>query len=497
MTRVARETSSIIACLTSVLVCGCVSHTPHIDGGPGAPQQPSMLWPTTPAVREAAMVGERREAAAAIPRPRDSLALESLTLAQAIDLALRNNPATRLSWSQARAAADVYGSTRGRFLPQIVGSVDVTRSRALAQPGRPAFERTQFGPTATLTFLALDLGGRSGTIEASKQTAIAADLAHNAIVESTVLDVESSLFTYLASRALRDAQRTSVEEARAVLSAAEQRHKVGLATIADELQARTALSQSELALETLDGQLSIARGALAVSIGYPANTSVDIAEVPASDSVQFVVESVDSLIARAIRLRPELAQARAQAAAAAANVRAARSANYPSLTVGSTGGLTGFQNTTGLSQRAYSVNLGVRVPVFSGLSNQYDAATASEERDVALARLATTRQQIVLEVFTAYYELQTATRRVKTSTDLLASAQQSETVARARYKEGVGDIVDLLIAQSALALARAQDIQSRWQWRTSLAQLAHDVGALGLRGEPLMPLTPDTTGAPR
>jgi outer membrane protein TolC len=85
-------------------------------------------------------------------------------------------------------------------------------------------------------------------------------------------------------------------------------------------------------------------------------------------------------------------------------------------------------------------------------------------------------------------------RRSITSADLLASATQSETVARARYKEGVGSIVDLLIAQSALATARAQDVQARWQWRTSLAQLAHDTGALGLRGEPLMPLITDTTG---
>jgi outer membrane protein len=490
-----RTIRGAITCLTTVLVGACMLRTPHIDGGPGAPQQPSTLWPTTQQVRDAASKNDAL--VVSTPRLRDSVSLSALTLADAIDLALRNNPATRISWSQARTAADVYGSTRGRFLPQVTGEIDVTRSRALAQPGRPAFERTQFGPTATLSFMALDFGGRSGSIEAAKQTAIAADLAHNAVVEGTILQVESALFTYLASRALRDAQRISLDEARAVLAAAEQRHKVGLATIADELQARTALSQAELALETLDGELSIARGSLAVSIGYPANTSVDIGDVPATDSVGFVVESVDSLIARAVRLRPELAQARAQAAAASADVRAARSASYPSLVVGSSGGLTGFQNTTGLSQRAYSVNLGVRVPLFSGLSTEYQAAAAADERDAALARLQTTRQQIVLQVFSSYYALQTATRRVHTSADLLASATQSETVARARYKEGVGNIVDLLIAQSALATARGQYVQARWEWRTSLAQLAHDVGALGLRGEPLIPMASDTTGAPR
>ena len=68
---------------------------------------------------------------------------------------------------------------------------------------------------------------------------------------------------------------------------------------------------------------------------------------------------------------------------------------------------------------------------------------------------------------------------------------RDELFARERYREGVGSIVDLLIAQSALANARAQSVDARWQWRTSLAQLAHDVGVLNARGDTsFSPLTP-------
>jgi outer membrane protein TolC len=85
-------------------------------------------------------------------------------------------------------------------------------------------------------------------------------------------------------------------------------------------------------------------------------------------------------------------------------------------------------------------------------------------------------------VFSAYYSLQTAARRVRTADDLLASASQSAEVALARYKAGVGTILDLLTAQSALADARAQWIENRWIWRTALAQLAHDIGILDVHG---------------
>ena len=97
-------------------------------------------------------------------------------------------------------------------------------------------------------------------------------------------------------------------------------------------------------------------------------------------------------------------------------------------------------------------------------------------------------------MFVSYYALQTAEARVATADDLLASAQQSVEVAAGRYREGVGSIIDLLTAQTALANARAQQVQSRWQWYTSLAQLARDAGVLGVRGD--TPFSFSTDSAP-
>jgi len=179
---------------------------------------------------------------------------------------------------------------------------------------------------------------------------------------------------------------------------------------------------------------------------------------------------------------PELAASRAQAAAASSQIRVARSGYLPALALGATGANNG-SNNSGFAGRTYSVNLGVQMPVFTGFSNQYDVASAAEQYQAALARAETTKQQIIQQVFTAYYTLKTSTNRVRTAADLLASAIQSESVARGRYREGVGSIVDLLVAQNALANARAQSVDARWQWRTALAQLAHDVGVLNVRGD--------------
>ena len=117
--------------------------------------------------------------------------------------------------------------------------------------------------------------------------------------------------------------------------------------------------------------------------------------------------------------------------------------------------------------------------------------------DPSRARTETLRQEVVFQVFSAYYALQTATRRVRTSEDLLASATQANEVALARYKAGVGSVLDLLASQSALASARAQRVEARLTWSVSLAQLAHDAGVLDPGVENPLRLTNDTTAVPQ
>ena len=453
----------------------CVHAPPSINGAAPVPASPSSLW--IPPAAVVAVVSRDTGHLVSSTMP-----VKQLSLAEVVDLALRNSPSTRLSWAQARAAADAYGSSQGRLLPTVTAGVTANHALSLATPGRPPIERSQYGPSVSLAYTVLDFGGRSGAIDVTRQTAVAFDFTHNATVENTILQVEAAAFGFLSTRAQRDAQKVSVELASAALDAANERHRVGLATIADVLQAQTARSQAQLVLETLEGTLQVARGALAVAMGIPANTPFEIPDVPAADSVHFVTESVDSLIALAVRNRPELASARAQAAAASSQIRVARSGYLPALAIGATGA-NNVSNVSTFSGRTYSLNVGVQMPVFTGFSNQYDVAAASEQYQAALARADATKQLVIQQVFTAYYTLRTATNRVRTATDLLASATQSETVARERYREGVGSIVDLLVAQAALANARAQAVDVRWQWRTALAQLAHDVGVLNARGD--------------
>jgi outer membrane protein TolC len=421
--------------------------------------------------------------------------IRRLTLTEIVDLGLRNNPATRLAWANAQAAASVYGSERGDWLPNVDAQVDATRLKTAASQGRTAVEQSVFAPSVTLNYLLFDFGGRPGRVAGARQRLLAASFSHNAAIQDVVLQIQVAYFRYLANRALAEAQRTTFEEARTNLTAAEERRRVGLATVADVLQARTAASQAQLDLQTIEGNVQTTRGALALALGLPANLPYDVDSTAAAAPVAPLADSVNAIIATALQGRPDLAASRAEVEASLADIRDARSGLLPSLGFSATAGRT-YATTIPDGADSYSLSLGLTVPLFSGFSRQYDLRAAEYEAEAARARNASLRQEVVFQVFSAYYALQTATRRVRTAEDLLASATQSNEVALGRYKAGVGSVLDLLAAQSALADARAQQVDARLAWSVSLAQLAHDAGVLDPRTESPLRLTTDTTAVP-
>ena len=417
--------------------------------------------------------------------------IQRLTLAEVVDIGLRNNPSTRLSWANARAAAAAYGSERGTYYPTVDGEVTGTRLKTVASQGRSAVTQSVLSPSLNLSYLLFDFGGRSGNVGAARNALVAANFTHNATLQGVVLQIQSAYFQYVASRALLEAQKTTEREARTNLSAAEERNRVGVATIADVLQARTAASQAALATQATEGDLQTSRGALALALGLPANIPYDVDSAAGELPVALLADSVDTLIARAIEARPDLAAAQAEFEASRAQISVARGNRLPSLVLNGTGGRT---YTTSLPQGGnnYTVSLGLRIPLFAGFSRVYDQRQAVALADAAAARADALGQQVVFEVFRSYHALQTAARRVRTTGDLIASAEQSSEVALGRYRAGVGSVLDLLAAQTALADARAQQVLARLEWNTSLARLAHDTGVLDARGGTSLRLAPDS-----
>jgi outer membrane protein TolC len=453
--------------LPLVLVgCATVGHERPV---PPSPSRAAELVPPTP---------EPRPAPVGVP---EELLREgaTVTLAQIIDIALQNNPATQASYLRSRAAAAAAGAKLAPYYP----SVDLTANAArasLSTSQSDGVPLTNYGATLDLNWLLLDLGGRAADAEEARLGLLVADWTHDATIRDVVLRVQQTFVLYLNSKAQVEASTSNVRQAETALSSATVRHDAGVATIADVLQARTALSQARLTLESARGQVMVLRGALATAMGLPATTPYDVGTLPADLPLERVDQAVEELIAAALERRPELAAVRLDAERATVHIRSVRSEGLPTLSLGASAGPVWYDVGDLTARDNWSAGLLLSWPLFTGFENRYNLEQAREQAELARTRIAELEQQVVLQVWTSYYALETATQLVRTSRDLLASAEQSERVALGRYREGVGTIIDLLAAQSYLANARAQEIQARSGWFLALAQLARDTGNAGL-----------------
>lgn len=415
-------------------------------------------------------------AAAGVVLPPDIAPGMPVSLAQVVDIALSNNSTTRLAWLAARSAAAQLGSRESEYLPEVDLNASLGRSVTPSQGGTKTSTSTTFGPSLTLSYLLFDFGGRSASVEEGRQALIAADFAHNQAIQDVVLRTERAYYGYLNAKALLAAEEATVKERQAELDAAQARHEAGVATIADVLQAKTALSQAQLNSELLEGQMHTVEGALATTMGLPAPTRFDLGTLPLEVPAQQVGDAVETLIARAVSERPDLAAARANAERAHVRIQEVRAAGLPS--IGLTSSLGELWTRGGSNVAPYSAGIALRWPLFTGYRNQFDVRQAEIDAMAAREGVRSLEQQVNLEVWSSYFALQTANQRLTTVRDLLASAQQSADVAQNRYRAGVGSIIDLLTAQAALESARAQEVQARADWFVAVAELAHATGSL-------------------
>jgi outer membrane protein TolC/AcrR family transcriptional regulator len=420
-----------------------------------------------------------------------------LTLVDVLDAVLRGNPTVRGALADAEAARAQATVLRGAYFPVVSFNPGFTRTQTVtsasaggaAGTARLFNERTQFSPGVGASFLLLDFGGRSGRLGVARESANAADATYGATVVNTVLEAERAYFGYQSAREVAEAQTANVRTAGLSRDAAVARYRAGLATVADTLQAATLLAQARVTLLGAEADRTTARAALATVMNARADARFVVAAdsaptaAAAQQATAALTANVDTLVARAQRLRPDVDAARDAALAATEQVRVARAARLPAVTVAGTGGYNQVRNLPQLTGRTYTVQVGLTLPMFDGGARRAAVDAADAAADAARLRADAATTSAVNQVVASAELLRQAADRLAVSEQLLASAVRNEEVARGRYQEGVGTVVDLLTAQTLLFSARAQTAQVRWGWATALAQLARDAGVLGTRGE--------------
>ncbi len=406
-----------------------------------------------------------------------------LTLAQLTDLALRNNPRTRQAWAAARIEAAQYGIAKSGLMPNIDFAYIYNRSRPVSgTSGAATAGYGRYGPAVSLSYLLYDFGARAAEVEAQSFRLLAANLSQNRVLQEVVFQVEQAYFRLLGVQQLVRAGDLALKNAETTLDAARRRHQAGLATIGDVFRSETAVAQALLNLRRSEGEVSKARGQVAVACGVPINTPLKIQPWSGESPSTEIKETLESLLRKASATRPDMAAAESRVRAARAAVTAATAAGMPTLELNLQRSRNYYTEIDRSHADANQIAFALRIPIFDGWRDDYQVRRAEAQVKQAEAARDQLYSQTELDVWQAYYDLETAATGIATTATLVQGATQSASVMAARYQSGVGNLLDLLTAQEEETRALVQRIQAHLDWYTAAARLNFAVGASGLFG---------------
>ena len=396
-----------------------------------------------------------------------------LTLADVVDLALCNNPQTRSLWASARGQAAQVGVSTAAYLPTLSASGSVANNQTQTGSQNPINSVSQ-NASLSASYLLYDFGGRSATLENAKQLLIAANATRDATLQSNFLTAIQAYYALLSARASVESFKVDEAKAQESLAAAQARYQAGVATPVDRLQAQTTLSQAKLNRIKGEGDATNAQGALANIMGFDASQQYTLQPLADVTPDQVIEQDIGKLIADARLKRPDLAAAESQIKAAEAQLQASNATGRPTITAGAMAGITNPEI------KSNSIGITLSVPLFSGFKTHYQARAAEAQIEGKIAERDRLANQIALDVWKAYQGMLTNSQALRSADDLVIAATQSEQMILGRYKAGVGNILDTLTAQSALANARQQRVAAFYNFLISRFALAQAIGQLDL-----------------
>ena len=404
-----------------------------------------------------------------------------LTLAEILDVALRNNPSTKLTWAKARAAAAIYGKSQSPNFPTLSGNFTYERSKTTYPPefGTPRFVQflSDWGPELTLTYTLLDFGQTRATTESARQALLYADFTHNRQIQTILQQVTTDYYNYLSQQELLNAQEADLYTAQTTFQAVQDELCAGTKDRSDLLQAQTQLLQTQIQLVNQKQALIIARAVLLTDMGVSSNQSIKIEQLPAVPPIEEMLQTADQLLTIALRKRSDLVASEARVRSEEAAVDAAWRQFWPTVTYN----LTAFQefsNPGGNLNTNFTSTISLNFPIFSGFSTLNGLKQARAKKTAAEAELRQNQLTVIQDVVTTHASVKTAFDALQFSDSLLETAERQYDVILHRYKAGVATILELVSAQSTLANARASQVSSTNQWLNSLVNLSYAAGTL-------------------
>lgn len=408
---------------------------------------------------------------------------DRLTLGDVLERVLCKSPALRqalFNINEQRAGVDLAQSAFG---PRY--SVVTEYSANRVPNSNITATNSSISGALNLNWILFDFGLRNANLEQARQTFSAVMASQDS---STLMALNDTLRIYaeaLSTWGKLDAVREAESAASQSLVIAQARYDAQVGSLTDKLQAQTALAQAVLDRTRAQGLWLSARGALALSMGLPVSQALSVADLDSAFPFLDDLPAIDYLLAQAKEAHPRIRSLRFEQRALQARLESVQADGKGSVSVS---GNAGASRTLGGGSSNTTRNLGgavvASIPLFNEAEQNARTAQVQSQLGSRQAQMQLVESELENEVWRVSQQIRAETESLIAAKQLFTAAQSGYQVAHGRYKAGVGTLVDLLTAQTAVANARTQLQEAKLanvQSRIRLSLVSGRLGILGTR----------------
>ena len=422
-----------------------------------------------------------------------SAAQEPLTLRQAVQQALKQNPDADVARAGMQDAKAGVALARTQFLPQVNFTEDMSRGNDPVYVFGNKLRQQRFTaadldlnalnrPEPVGNFATRISGGWMAFDSFRTQKMIrSAELMHSSAVDSAkavdqkiVFDVVQAYQEVLyAERKVAVAQH-ELETAQSLFGSVDDRVKAGLAVESDRISAQVNEAAMKQALIAAHGELDLAWARLRLAMGAP---ELAQSKVQAIEAREFPENSLEQDLQTAAKTRPDLAaMGKAQSAQGLA-VSAAKVSYGPRVNA-----YGNWEDDRGVDSGGNNWVAGVQVNIdILPFSKRAQLARETAAKVRVDAQVNAYQQQVRLQVSQAHIQRATAKQSLDTAEAAIDQANESLRILTNRYNAGLATITELLGGEDAERQAQAN------YWRAVYGNAVAYAGTLFTTGT----LTPE------
>ena len=412
---------------------------------------------------------------------------QPLSMADAINIALRQNSDILRAQKDLEAAQGVAVQTRAIVVPKlnIAGSynaMEKTDVDIVSVPGLSIGNDQNWSAQIRVVQNIYQGGRLLSSVRAARLTKEQSMLNYQTTVADAILSVQLAYYDVLLAEQQIRVQVASVELLTNELKDTTRRFDAGTVPRFNVLRAEVELANARPQLIQARNSFRIGKHNLANLLGLrePKGTAEDVSlTLSGKLEAEPLQVNLPAALATALERRTELGSLRKAEELRREDLRSAKAGYKPSLQA--FGGYDGHNSTLsqdlGYDDHGWIAGVQMSWDIFDGLATQGKVKQATALHERALVDLDDTGRRIELEVRTAYSNFIEADEVLKSQEKAVEEAEEALRLARARSEAGTGTQLDVLSAQTARTQARTTQIQALHDYSAARARLERAVGA--------------------